>query len=195
MADAQKISTNIFIISLAVGMLAFVGLGIFFLIAPRQELDAGDDEAGRTQAAQEEVEPGLETEGRLAPRDGEEVLTGNEIRTLDTLRQGLVLTDYVMNSRAKVVEGSVMNNTTQPFVNVQVAFDLFDADSTRLASIRDTTSEVGPGESWSFSVAYPPEISAAHATNTDVSGTQKDVVGFQADPTYEQNDPNAGPDR
>ena len=99
---------------------------------------------------------------------------------------------YTLKPAGNVVEGSVMNNTDQPYVNVQVAFDLLSADSTRLATVRDTASEVGPGGSWYFRAAYPPDVSPTSARNTEVSGEQREVTDRQADPAYEQNEEGPG---
>ena len=170
MADAQKASINVFFVTAALVLVGLIGIGVLYLSGPRENID----------------------EGETTPDSTGGIRTSDEAATLDTLRQGLVLSEYTLKPAGNVVEGSVMNNTNQPFVNVQVAFDLLSADSTLLATTRDTASEVGPGGSWYFRAVYPPDVAPASARNAEVSGTQKEVTGQQTDPTYDQNEREPG---
>lgn len=166
MADAQRASVRIFFITVVLVLIGLVGLGIFYLASSGENIGEGESER-------------------------EDVMVNDEAETLERIDEGdLVLTEYTVERSAKVVEGSVLNNTNQPFVNVQVAFELLDADRALLAVVRDTASEVGPGESWYFRVSYPPDVSVAHADLAELTGYQKEVIGRQADPTYEQNEPD-----
>lgn len=162
MADVQKASTKVFFITAALVLVGLIGIGVLYLAGPREDIDED-----------------------AAMRDPDSVRTSEEAVTLDTLRRGLVLSEYTLKPGGNVVEGSVMNNTDQPFVNVQVAFDLLSADSALLATTRDTASLLEPGGSWYFRAVYPPDVAPANARVADVSGTQKEVSGIQTDPVYE----------
>ncbi len=164
MADAGKTSVRIFFITLVAALLALVGLGVFYLVGPRAEVDNPGDEVEREEIANAETE----TVGREYEREAE---------VIDTLRGELNLLDHKLERSRDVVTGSVMNNTSNPFVNVQIAFDLLGADSTRLASARDTTSEIEPGNTWQFSANVPPNTAAVSARLDTLIGTPRNETG------------------
>lgn len=159
MADAQRISVNVFFATMVVATLAILGLGAYYLVGPRPYDDEAREGADRASIA------GYESEAQV----------------IDSLRADgdLDLADYQFESGRNAVTGSVMNNTAQPFVRVEVIFDVYDADSARVAVARDTTSEVEPGNTWQFSASVPPNRSGAYATLREIKGAQKPVLESQ----------------
>lgn len=179
MADAGKISVRVFFITLAVAFVALVGLGVFYLAGDREEVDNPGDEVEREEIANAETE--------TVEREYE-----SEAEVIEGLRGELNLVNYQLERQRDVVTGSVMNNTSNPFVNVQVAFDLLGADSTRLASARDTTSEIEPGNTWQFSANVPPNTAAVYATLDTLRGEPRSPLGPESTRPPEYVDSTAG---
>lgn len=135
----------------AAGLLTFVGLGLWFLLAP-----PGEPEVTTGEVLERAERAGAESE---------------QVR--DSLRRQLVLSRYDLERAPAIVSGTVVNNTDYPFVNVQVGFRLYDADSTRIGTVRDTAPIVEAGDVWNFSISLPPEQTAARAENYELQGEPK----------------------
>lgn len=161
MADAGSISTKVFFVTLVVAFVALVGLGVFYLAGPGEEVDNPGDEVEREDIATTDNEATAIT----GAEESEEALADyeDEAELIEALRGELNLLNFELERQRDVVTGSVMNNTRYPFVNVQIAFDLLGTDSTRLATARDTTSEIEPGNTWRFSANVPPGTAAVYA--------------------------------
>jgi hypothetical protein len=158
MADAEEASVNVFLVAGVIALLAFVGLGLWFFFAPGKELDrAAGAFPERTEVAD---------------------IQDEEAR--DSLARKLVLTRYDLQQDPAVVSGSVLNNTGQPFVNVQVGFRLLDADGDSVSTVRDTTSIVEADDSWVFRISLPPGRRVTRVEATDLQGTPKAPLGPDA---------------
>ena len=158
-------------IAIVVFLLVVVGYGVYLLIGDRTEV-----------YSQQAVD------GRGAP-DSIQNRIGDDTYVLDDQPRGLVLLNYEVDRAGKVVMGSILNNTPEPLVSVEVTFDLYDAEDTMIETVGDTTSEVSPGAVWEFSAVYPPDISVARAERQVLRGSAKHIEGPLRNPDYPQNDP------
>lgn len=159
MADAGETSVKAFLITGVVVLLAFVGLGLWYLFAPGQEVDrAAGDSPDRAEVGNIENE---------------------EAR--DSLSRQLVLSRYNLESAPAVVSGSVVNNTSRPFVNVQVGFRLFDAQGDSVGAVRDTVPIIEADDSWAFRVGYSADQTVTRVEPYDLQGTPKVPLGPEAE--------------
>jgi hypothetical protein len=159
MADVGETSVKAFLLTGALVLLAFVGLGLWFLFAPGQELDrAAGDHPDRAEVGNIENE---------------------EAR--DSLARKLVLNRYNLERAPAVVSGSVVNNTSRPFVNVQVGFRLLNARGDTVGTVRDTTPIVEADDSWPFRVNFAPDQTVARVEPYDLQGTPKVPLGPEAE--------------
>jgi hypothetical protein len=171
--NTSSVVPRVFLIAVVLFLLGFVGLAVFYL--------TGDTEPVYEFSA---------VDGPEAP-DSIQNRIGDDAYTLDDQPQRLVLLDYTVDRERHAISGSVLNNTPQPHVSVQLAFDLYDAEDDLLETVGDTTGEVGPGATWRFSISYPPTISVADVKHRALRGTAKQIEGLRRDPTYPQNEPGA----
>lgn len=154
MADTQRITVRLFLIVVGVALLGLIGLGVLYLAGPREQ----------TVTSRENLDSA--------------VTTGAETQRMDTLRKGLRLVNHQLDQGREVVSGSVVNNSRQEaYVGVRIAFALLDANGKQVGSVSDTTSEVGPGETWRFNLAIPAGVEAGQAELTKLTGGARPVKG------------------
>ena len=168
-------------------LVAVVLVGLFFFFAPRDEVAAPEAREGGAVTGEEyERERYIEdyAEGRYTG----EVSASERGDVIDSLSRGLVLVNYSYDRQADEVSGSVMNNTRQPFVGVQLAFRLLDAQDDSIGAVRQVMGEIGPSATQRFVISIPREQPVTSVTPTELSATLKDVAGMQRDPNYPQND-------
>ena len=158
MADAEETSVNVFLITGVVVLLAFVGLGLWFFLAPGKELDrAAGAHPERTEL------------GDIAAEEAR-----------DSLSRQLVLSTYDLQQDPPVVSGTVVNNTGRPFVNVQAGFRLIGAQGDSLGTVRDTTSIVEADDSWIFRISLPTDRRVTRVEPAGLQGTPKAPIGPDA---------------
>lgn len=154
MADTQRIAVRLFLIVMGVALLGLIGLGVLYLAGPQEQ----------TVTSQENLDSA--------------VTTGSEAQRMDTLREGLHLANHQLDQGRDVVSGSVVNNSRkEAYVGVRIAFSLLDAKGKQVGTVSDTTSEVGPGETWRFNLALPADVKASQAELTKLTGGARPVKG------------------
>jgi hypothetical protein len=94
---------------------------------------------------------------------------------------GLEMIEYALDPASGVVEGSVQNTAEDPYVNVQVGFELQDASGSSVGMVRDTVPEIAPGGSWLFRIAVT-QANASSASLVDLTGGRRDATGRMVDP-------------
>jgi hypothetical protein len=99
---------------------------------------------------------------------------------LDEFEGRLEVAEYRYESAARRVEGSVVNETDYPIVNVQVEFVVLGIEGDSLTAVRDTTSEVAPRETWQFSISVPGDEPVSDVRPVRVTGAQRQVEGAEA---------------
>lgn len=178
MADTKEISTQVFLIAGGLLLVAALALGFFYLFAPGDQVVALEE--------RDEVEQ---------PREGYEqglfsgvVTAGERGEVLDSLRGSVVMLDYQYDRQAGEVSGSVLNNTRQPFVNIQIGFRLLDASEQVVGTVADTLGQIGPSATQRFNIVLPVDQAVTSVEPQLLTAQQRNVVGPQADPLYPQND-------
>lgn len=151
---------KLWMVSIVVMLVAFVGLGIWYLAGPRGSINTGQSEENR-DVSEHNVEQGVITGVYQS---------GEEIATLADYPTTLLVTDYDLLLDEDLIEGSVMNNTADPVVNVQVEFALLDAAGNRIETVRDTTSEIDAGGTWRFNIVSTASKEATEAQFLNVTG-------------------------
>lgn len=106
-----------------------------------------------------------------------ELANGNEVNTLATSDTGLVLVDYMLDRQQERIAGSVMNNSSEAYVNVQVSFNTFDVEGQMVGTARDSTSEVQPGDVWQFGIPLEPGSDVSRVEPVGVQGTLRNMTG------------------
>lgn len=127
-------------------------------------------------------------EGRDRP------VTSESAWTMEGMNEDLVLVEFQYEPQQAQISGSVMNNTTAPYVGVEAVFDVLDEQGTSLEQVGGFTSQLGPGETWQFSISVPPELAASRVEPVALRGGQRDVTGPQRDPTYPRSDTSVSGD-
>jgi hypothetical protein len=157
MSNLGDQAVQVFFVTAGIAFLAIIGLGVFYLVGPREPVTSG-----------------------------EQTVTAESGNRLEGMAEELVLNRYQYDPSAQAIEGSVINNTQQPYVNVQVGFTLLGIDSTRIGTVRDTTSELKPGATWAFRTPVSTEAAVEYVVDGSVTGGQKNVEGGQTNPPYPQ---------
>ena len=142
MATSEIITFRILLSIGALAVLGFIGLGILYLIGPRATV---------------EQEPVLSKEAVYE----EDVLRGRQSDMLEGAPEELILLPATVKRGEAAIEGSIMNNADRAYVNVQVWFELYAADSTRIGAAVDTTGMVEPGDTWRFHATLPEDVLVA----------------------------------
>lgn len=89
----------------------------------------------------------------------------------------LVLVGYALDKQTDRISGSVMNNADEDYVNVQVAFNLYDSSGRMVGTARDSTSEVQSGDVWTFGISVPQQEGVTRVELVGVSGTHRTMIG------------------
>ena len=118
-----------------------------------------------------------------------ETVTGQDVATLENIPEGLALVNFQLQSQTNRLDGSILNNDTTSYVNVQIAFDLYDSQNQRVGTVRDSTREVQSGESWEFSMTVPGGQAAVRAVPVEVQATPRSTPAGQDQP---RNSPSPG---
>lgn len=137
--------------AVVITLLLFVGIGIFFLAAPRAQIEAEPEDYSQV------IVP-----APPAPNDVEPEAIEPE---------RLVVNDVLLEPAQREIEGSVMNGAEVPYVNVQVHFSLFDSTGQEVGTVGDTTSTVAPGGTWRFRLILPADVPVTRAELDAVVGT------------------------
>jgi hypothetical protein len=58
-----------------------------------------------------------------------------------------------------IIVGTAKNEAKNPVFNPEVIVRFYDADGRQVASTKDTTDKLAPGEVWNFQVMYPGDDS------------------------------------
>jgi hypothetical protein len=140
-------------------ILVFFGIGLFTFFVP-QESDFDAD-----------FEPDTEVGALGADAPDADVIAEDE----------LTLVSFSYQRDVESIEGSVMNTAELPVVNVQVAFALYGA-SEELGSVADTTSQLGPGETWRFSIPVIEAGAIDEVVPTRLTGTPKAPLDGDEEP-------------
>lgn len=163
--DTRNIVVKAWFVTAAVGLVLVIGLGLFYFIAPRERIDA--DPVGAAAA-----------DVLVAPTDtfGQDPFNGR-----------LVLVNYDLRPADRALEGSVMNNGADPFVNVQVHFSLYDATGTSVGTTADTVNTVQPGDTWRFAITLPLDAPVARADFLGLTAFEREPaeVGASVPADYE----------
>lgn len=131
---------------------------------------------------------------QLSPDHTGSVETGDEVNTLALPDTGLVVVDYMLDRQQERIAGSVMNNSSISFVNVQVAFQVFDAQGQMVGTVADTTSEVQPGDVWQFGIPLPPDEAISRVQPVNVQGAPRSLPGGEdVDIDRDDNEGVTGP--
>ncbi|HET6567267.1 MAG TPA: FxLYD domain-containing protein [Rhodothermales bacterium] len=107
--------------------------------------------------------------GEPAAREGTSEMTASD--------SDLVLVGYALDKQTDRISGSVMNNADEGYVNVQVAFNLYDSGGRMVGTARDSTSEVQPGDVWTFGISVPQQQGVSRVELVGVSGTHRTMIG------------------
>jgi hypothetical protein len=153
----------------AVAVFALVTAVTFFAIGggAEDEDPTPDDGAGPVEGRGEQAEAIRDQDVAYAATDAEGGL-------------GLEMIDFQLDPGSSVVEGSVQNTANDPYVNVQVAFRLTDAQGNTAGIVRDTTSQINPGHTWVFRI--PTTATATTAELDDLSGGRLNATPRLDDP-------------
>jgi hypothetical protein len=111
------------------------------------------------------------------PQAAEDRIPTHDDATLDQLEGRLEVVEYSFNEAMRRIEGSVMNETEYPVVNVQVEFVVLNLSGDSLTSVRDTTSEVAPRETWLFNIFVPGDEAVSTVRPVRVTGAQRQTTG------------------
>lgn len=164
MAEKGSGAIRVFFATVIVAALALVALGVYYLVGERVPVESPD-----------------------------ETVTASEAGLMEEYPNRLVMIDYEYLPAQGSVSGSVLNNNPKPYVKVHVGFAVYDFDSTRVAVVRDTTSEIQPGNLWRFNIAVPSDAEVADVRQIELDGGIKDVTGPQKDPRGLENE-RVGPE-
>lgn len=168
MADTNKGIRIAFLAAIAVFALVTAVTFIAIGGTAEDEDPTPDDGAGPVAGRAEQAQAVRDQEVAFAATDAEGGL-------------GLEMIDYKLDIGSRVVEGSVQNTANDPYVNVQVAFRLTDAQGNTAGTVRDTTSQINPGHTWVFRV--PATATATTAELDDLSGGRLNATPRLDDPT------------
>ena len=168
--------SRVFLLTIALFAAVTVIGGVVF-VASRGGGDDTQDDAGSPRQDSVQARSGDNVERALADETG----------------AGLTLASYRYDPGARIIEGTVLNNTNFPHVNVRVGFSLVRSDSSVLGEARDTTSEVGPGESWEFRIPVTEDgVTAARFTGLQARAMQ--VTGPLSNPNVTRDQAGRGGD-
>jgi hypothetical protein len=148
-ADRDKGVRITFAVALGILLLAALGTGIAFLVL------SGDPE------------------GRVPDRETDRVITGPDATGYQDAPAGLSVAEYDYDPGTRTIRGSVLNNHTYPYVNVQIEFDTVDATGSQLQPVGDMVGEIGPGEAWTFSIPVAEIEEVASVRLRSVTGTER----------------------
>ncbi len=115
-------------------------------------------------------------------------------RALANETDGIGLAEYRFDPGTRRIEGSVMNSTNYPYVNVQVSFDLLQSDGSRIGEARDTARSIEPGGAWLFNIAIPENATISSVRPASLTGGRRGVVGPQSNPDVTQREAGRGGD-
>lgn len=116
----------------------------------------------------------------IDPQAAEDRIPTHDDATLDEFEGRLDIAEFSFNEASRQIEGSVVNETEFPVVNVQVEFVVMDLNGDSLTAVRDTTSEVAPRETWQFSISVPGDEPVSEVRPGRVSGAQRQTTGPDA---------------
>lgn len=157
----EKGAVNVFFVALVAGLVIMVGV-VYFIVRDRPNEDV--------------------VEGR------ERQVTSESAWTMEGMEEDLVLVEYQFEPQQARISGSVMNNSTFPFVRVEAEFELYDEQDEAIDQVMGFTSRVGPGQTWRFNIPVPPELTVSRVEPIALRGGQQAVTGSQRDPVYPRSD-------
>lgn len=153
MADRDTNTFRVLAAVVGVFVVLIVGYAVFTLVGPRDTVD---------------------------PQDAADRIPTHDDATLEEFEGRLDVAEYRYDAAARRIEGSVVNETDYPFVNVQVEFIVLDLAGDSLTAARDTTSEVAPRETWQFAITIPDGEAVSDVRPVRVTGAQRQVEGPDA---------------
>lgn len=99
------------------------------------------------------------------------VTTASDTKVINHLHPNLAVLDYTILRGKEVITGTVLNNSDEPLVDIEIAFDLFYTDSSRVGTVAERTSELKPGDTWDFTIDLPADQFVAGAVPVSLNGT------------------------
>jgi hypothetical protein len=116
----------------------------------------------------------------IDPEAAEDRIPTHDDATLEQLEGRLEIVEYRYDEADRRIEGSVINETDYPVVNVQVEFLVRGLDGDSLTTVRDTTSELAPRETWLFRAEVPGDEAVSEVQPIRAQGAQMQVEGADA---------------
>jgi hypothetical protein len=114
------------------------------------------------------------------PEAAEDRIPTHDDAMLDDFEGRLAIVEYRYEEADRRIAGSVVNETDYPVVNVQVEFLVRGLDGDSLTTVRDTTSELAPRETWLFRVDVPGDEAVSEVQPISAQGAQMQVGGADA---------------
>lgn len=163
MSDINAKTTQKWVLG-AIAVFGVLSIVMFVLASVRGERDADPG------ALEEQAELAAE---RAAVPDSASLATS-----------ALRVVEQRFDPAGREIEGSILNTTNFSFVNVQVGFDLLASDGRVVGQARDTTSTIGPGETWIFNISLVGDAAASSVRLASLTGGRMDggAPGTSIDP-------------